>query len=79
MLIQLEFCNEVNNCDQYDSNPISHATRKSAYGMTVKGGCQVIESLTVLDSQIIDHRTQMRVHFTEPWYLCRPSNASSIL
>ncbi|ALI37159.1 hypothetical protein NMY3_02972 [Candidatus Nitrosocosmicus oleophilus] len=26
------------------------ATGKSAYGMTVKGRCQVIESLVVLDS-----------------------------
>ena len=63
-MIQLEFCNEVNNCDQNDSNPISHGTRKLAYGMTVIGVCQVIESLAVLDSQIINHHTQIRVHFT---------------
>ena len=69
----------MNTCNQNDSNPISHATRKSTYGMTVKGGCPIIESLTVLDSQIINHHTQIRVQFTGPWYLRRPSNPSYML
>ena len=58
-----DFCNKVNNCDQNAANPISHAKGMSVDGK-VQGGCQVIESLAVLNFQIINHHTQIRVHFT---------------